>query len=335
MLNDKMQAVILAAGKSTRTYPLTLTRPKPLLKVGKKTLLEHNLEQLDGLVDELILVVGYKKDMLINFVDKIRNRYKFKISFVEQKGQLGTGHALLQVKDIVKGRFLLMMGDDIYSRGDIENCMKHDFCILARKVKDPSNFGILEVIGKNVKNIIEKPQLRFSDLANCALYVMDKKIFDMVEKLKKSKRKEYEITSAIKLLAQKIDIPYVLAKEWIPVGYPWDLFNVKKVFGIKGNAVGGGCKVDGDVKDCIIMDRTIIEKGSYIENSIIGEAVYFNGIAKAADNVVSVVRKLPRDAGRLGAVIGDGVKAEEVNIKPGCKIWPGNKVKGEIMGDVR
>lgn len=330
-----MQAVVLAAGKSTRTYPLTLTRPKPLLKVGKKTLLEHNLEQLDGLIDELILVVGYKKDMIINFVDKIKSKYKFKISFVEQKEQLGTGHALLQVKDAVKGRFLLMMGDDLYSRKDIENCMKHDFCILAKKVKDPSSFGILEVIGKKVKNIIEKPQLRFSDLANCALYVTDERIFDVVEKLKKSKRKEYEITSAINLLAQKIDIPYVLAKEWIPVGYPWDLFNVKKIFGIKGNAIGDNCKIYGDVNNSIIMDKTIIEKGSYIENSIIGEAVYFNGIAKAADNVVSIVNGLPRDAGRFGAVIGDGVKAEEVNIKPGCKIWPGSRIKGEVVEDIR
>ena len=58
------QAVILAAGKSTRTYPLTLTTPKPLLKVGNKTLLEYNLDQLNGLVKEVIIVVGYKKSML-------------------------------------------------------------------------------------------------------------------------------------------------------------------------------------------------------------------------------------------------------------------------------
>ena len=49
---SKMQAVILAAGKSTRMYPLTIARPKPLLKAANRTLLEHNLNNLSGVVDE-------------------------------------------------------------------------------------------------------------------------------------------------------------------------------------------------------------------------------------------------------------------------------------------
>ena len=67
-----MQAVILAAGSSTRTYPLTLTRPKPLLKAANKTILECNLEALKGTAEEIILVVGYKKDMIKNFIKKSR-----------------------------------------------------------------------------------------------------------------------------------------------------------------------------------------------------------------------------------------------------------------------
>jgi NDP-sugar pyrophosphorylase family protein len=51
-----MKAILLAAGKSTRTYPLTITKPKPLLKVANKTLIEHNLEQLNGLVDEVVIL---------------------------------------------------------------------------------------------------------------------------------------------------------------------------------------------------------------------------------------------------------------------------------------
>ena len=87
-----MQAVILAAGKSTRTYPLTLTRPKALLTVANKTILEHNLEQMSGIIDEAIIVVGYKKEMIINKFGE--NFGKISIKYIEQKEQLGTGHAL-------------------------------------------------------------------------------------------------------------------------------------------------------------------------------------------------------------------------------------------------
>ena len=50
-----MISVILAAGMSTRAYPLTLTRPKPLLRIANKSLIEHNLEQLKGISEKIIL----------------------------------------------------------------------------------------------------------------------------------------------------------------------------------------------------------------------------------------------------------------------------------------
>ena len=116
-----MQAVILAAGKSTRTYPLTLTRPKPLLKVGNKAILEYNLDNLNGIVSEAIIVVGYKKNMIKEYFGK---KYRgIKLEYVEQKQQLGTGHALLVAQNHVKGRFILMMGDDIYAGEDMEACI--------------------------------------------------------------------------------------------------------------------------------------------------------------------------------------------------------------------
>ena len=78
-----MQAVILAAGNSTRTYPLTLTRPKPLLKAANKTILEYNLDSIRHIADEIIIVVGYKQEMIREFVNK--NYPNLNIKFVEQK----------------------------------------------------------------------------------------------------------------------------------------------------------------------------------------------------------------------------------------------------------
>jgi len=106
------QAVILAAGKSTRTYPLTLTKPKPLLKVAGKTIIEHNLEQLIGIVDEVYIVVGHKAEMIKKFVG---NEFKgIKIKYVTQKKPTGNASALMNVEKQIKGKFILMFGDDLY-----------------------------------------------------------------------------------------------------------------------------------------------------------------------------------------------------------------------------
>ena len=137
LMFSKMQAVILAAGKSTRTYPLTLTKPKPLLKVANKTLLEHNLDNLNHIVDEVIIVVGYKKKLIKDFIgDTYKN---LKIRYVEQEQQLGTAHAVSVTEPYIKERFILLMGDDIYSKKDIKYCIKHRYSILTTKVKSPSN----------------------------------------------------------------------------------------------------------------------------------------------------------------------------------------------------
>jgi len=163
----KMQAVILAAGKSTRTYPLTIAKPKPLLKVANKTLLEHNLDSISGIADEALLVVGYKKNLIKGCIG---NRYKnIKISYIEQKQQLGTGNALLAAEDNIKNEFILLHADDIYSREDFKNVLKHKYSILTAKVKNPEAFGV--IIKKNgmLAELIEKPQKFISNLNNTGL----------------------------------------------------------------------------------------------------------------------------------------------------------------------
>ena len=327
-----MQAVILAAGKSTRTYPLTINKPKPLLKIGNKTLLEYNLDQLNGLVKEVILVVGFKAEMVKK---KFRGKYKkLKLTYVSEKRRLGTWHALDVTKKKLKDRFVVLMGDDLYSKQDIRKCIKYRYSVLAQKVKDPSRFGVFTVKNNYVTDLVEKPKKPASNLANAALYVLDKKVFN--EKIKKSKRGEYELTDAIKSFAKKENIRFVTAAKWIPVGYPWNLFDVKRLFRIKGNSIGKNCKIKGKVTDSIIMDNSIIEKGSIVKDSIIGENVHFKGKIISKNNAISIVKNKKIKAPKLGAVIGDKVRAVNVIIKPGVKIWPNKRIKNKtIKADVR
>ncbi len=344
-----MQGIILAAGKSTRTYPLTATRPKPLLKIANKTILEYNLDALNGLVNEVIIVVGYRKEMIISFVEKIKQNYDFRIKFFEQEKQLGTGHAILILEKEIKDRFLVIMGDNLYSGKDILKCKEKKHSILVKEVNNPENFGVVEKKNDILVDLIEKPQIFVSNLINCAAYSLDKKIFSKLKEVKISKRGEYEITDAIKYLMLEEDIFCVKSKEWFPIGYPWDLLeadrhfrkgenNIGKDSVIKGDvtdsSIGNNCVIEGTVKDCVIFDNVNIAKDSIIESSVIGENVNFSGDALSEQNIKSIIKKKPVTVSLMGTVIADNVNAEKVSIKAGCKIWPNKNICGEIKEDV-
>jgi len=223
-----MQAVILAAGEGIRLRPLTLDRPKPLIKIEGKTLLEHNLDQLISLVDEVVIVIGYKGGMI---KDYIGDEYQsMKIRYVEQKEQLGTGHALMQVDKFIKGKFLLLMADDLYSKDDISVCAEHELCVLAKRVTNPERFGVFVLEDNKVKDVIEKPDTFVGNLINTGFYVLDRRIFEELDKIEKSERGEYELTDALKNLAKKYEIFCEEVRDYhIPIGYPEDLEEAKKV----------------------------------------------------------------------------------------------------------
>lgn len=340
-----MQAVILAAGKSTRTYPLTITRPKPLLKVANKTLLEHNLENLNNIVDEVIIIVGYKKNLIKNFIGtKHKN---LKIKYVEQKQQLGTAHALSMAEPYIKSRFILLMGDDIYSKYDMKNCIKQRYSILTAKTDNPQNYGAIIKKNSILVEFIEKPKRFVSDVVSTAFYSLDNKIFQHIKKIKKSKRNELEIPNAIKSLAKEEKIQIVMSKKWLPIVYAWDLLKAdgilrknKNFIGkntringiVKNSSIGNGCIIEGNVKNSIIMDGAIIDKNSLVEDSVIGEGVHFSGMIASKDNVYSIINNKKIKAGKLGAIIGDNCDLVNVCISPGCKISPNKKIKNQNIG---
>ncbi|MFC1686859.1 sugar phosphate nucleotidyltransferase [Nanoarchaeota archaeon] len=218
-----MQAVILAAGKGMRMRPLTLEKPKPLIEIAGKSILEHNLDQLVGLVEEVIIIIGYKKEMII---EKFGDNYKdTKITYVVQEEQLGTGHALLQAEEKVTDKFLMLNGDDLYSKKDMKNLIKHDNAVLLqRKEGDVSDFGVVVVKEGKVVDIVEKPKEFVSDLINTQMFCFTKEVFSILKNLKKSERGEYEVTDAVKELAKQGKMHYEeISDYWIPVGQPKDI----------------------------------------------------------------------------------------------------------------
>lgn len=220
-----MKAVIMAAGKSTRTYPLTLTRPKALLPVLNKTILEHQLDALVGLVDGVVMVVGYKGEMIrARFGDRYRS---LSIEYVEQTDQRGTGHAVLLCEPFIDGPFMAMNGDDLFAPQDLAQLAAAEQAALVKQVDDPRLYGIYEVTSEGrVIRLVEKPKVVFSNLTNIGVYKFTRAVFDVLKNTPLSERGEIEITSAVQTLAQTSDFRVVQADGyWLPIGYPWHLLD--------------------------------------------------------------------------------------------------------------
>lgn len=326
----KTQAIILAAGKSTRTYPLTLTKPKPLLKVANKELLAHNLEQLQGIVDEAIIVVGYMKEQIIErFGESFK---KIKIRYIEQKTQDGNGNAVLLCKEYIKDKFLVMNGDDLFSKKDIKKCVKHDYSVLGNKASDLSRFGEILLKDNAVSEIREKPGNK-PGIANTGLYVFDKAVFSY--ELKKSPRGEYEITDFIKHLVddnKRVDCETVEGY-WLPITYPWNMLEANEALlsstktKIKG-IVEKGVTIKGEV---VVGEGTVVKSGAYIEgpvvigeNCIIGPNCYIRssttiGNKSKIGNAVEVKNSVIGDNTSIGhlSYVGDSVIGNNVNFGAG------------------
>ena len=325
-----IQAVIMAAGKSTRTWPLTLTKPKPLLKVMNKEIIKHNLDALQGLVSEVIIIVGFKKEMII---EEIGHKYgKLKIRYAEQKRQLGTGHALKYVEKLIKGKFIVMGGDDIFSKKDIKACLRHKYAVLGCKVEDPGRFGVFVVKGKEVKKVVEKPKKFVSGIANAGLYVFDKSVFKF--KLRKSQRGEYEIVDYINALIKKERVVCENVKgRWLSVGYPWDLIEansvlvsemkndikgkVEKIVIVKGKLKAGkgtkilsGTYIKGNV---IIGENCLIGPNCYLRgNTSIGNGCHIGQAVEIKNSIIMDNAKVPHLS-----YIGDSVIGKNSNLGAG------------------
>ena len=325
-----MQAVILAAGKSTRTYPLTVETPKVLLKVLNRTLLEHNIEQLRGMVNEVIIIVGFKKDMVI---ETLGEKYAdIDIKYVEQKKQLGTGHALLEVEKFIKDKFFVLAGDDLYSANDIRKLLKYKYAALYNVVEDPSRFGVFIEDGNKVKGIIEKPEEFISNKANISCYIMSNDIFPILKSVKKSERDEIELTDAISEIASKGELFIEEVKDyWLPIGYPWNLLEANVFFlkdikhEIKGE-IEEYVTVTGNVH---IGSNTIIKSGTYIEgpvyigsNCVIGPNAYIRPDTLIYDNckiraevVDSII--MEGSTAKHDSYIGHSIIGKDCNIAAG------------------
>lgn len=215
-----MQCVILAAGRGTRMGELTAEKPKPLLTINGQNLIEYKLNQLPPEIDEVILVIGHLGNQIQQYFGVSYSGRK--ISYVEQDELNGTGGALWAAKSLLKGKFLVMMGDDLYARADIERCLKEEWSMLVQAAGQSMRMGkVVKDENDNLAGILENMEILPGDMVNVGMYVLPLKIFDY-PLIKIPGKKEFGLPQTIVSAAKDFPIKLINATFWVHVNTPAD-----------------------------------------------------------------------------------------------------------------
>jgi dTDP-glucose pyrophosphorylase len=224
------KAVLLAAGRGTRMRQLTNELPKPMLQVRGKPVLLHIVEGLSAAgITDFLVIVGYRADAVQNFFGD-GSRFHSRINYATQVVQDGTGRVVELARNFVGASpFVLGYGDILVDPGNYKSIV--DFAdnleaiISVKRNEDVSKGGAvflnerMELVDLREK---PKPGEASSPWYNAGLYTFRPSIFEFTAKLKPSPRGEYELTDAIRDLAQsgKKIKAFELTGEWADVRDP-------------------------------------------------------------------------------------------------------------------
>jgi len=224
------KAVILAAGRGTRMRKLTAELPKPMIEVRGKPVLQHIIEGLhDAGIRDLLLVVGYRADVVRDFFGD-GSRYNVAIQYVTQMVQDGTGRVVELARDFVGNRaFILAYGDILVAPANYKRVVDLpddvEAFLTVTRGEDVTKGGAVFLNDEmNLVDLREKPEPGepTSPWYNAGLYTFRPSILEFTAKLKPSPRGEYELTDAIRELAQsgKKVKAIELTGEWADVRDP-------------------------------------------------------------------------------------------------------------------
>lgn len=339
-----MKAVVLAAGKGERLWPLTETKAKPLLPIANKPMVQRTVEALVSAgIQDLLMVVGYRSESVREKLGDGTSHH-CRIEYVVQKTQAGTADALAKVRTSLKGeeRFIVVYGDDYYENRAVKQFVANSrenpgITLTTAKVDDASQFGTVDSRNGQVLRIREKIPQHKPGIVNVGLYVMNGSIFSPLEKTARSKRGEYELTESLNMLiegGERVQSIMLGDEEWLGVSYPWDLLlaneramAVQTTRMLKGT-IEDGARIEGPV---VVEENSIIKAGSRIEGPVhigkncqigpsayirpytsVGDGVKIGTACEVKNSIIMANSKIPHLS-----YIGDSILGEECSLGAG------------------
>lgn len=217
-----MKGVILAGGLGTRLKPLTKVTNKHLLPVASKPMIYYPIQTLvDAGIKDILLVTG--GNHAGEFLRLLGNGHEFglkHINYTYQEGEGGIADALRLAEHFADGeKVVVILGDNIFEKNikeyvDNFSRQPRGARILIKKVEDPQRFGVVELKDGKIASIEEKPKKPKSDYIVTGIYMYDSRVFDIVKRLKPSKRGELEITDVNNAYLKKGQLQYDILKGW-------------------------------------------------------------------------------------------------------------------------
>ena len=214
-----MDAVLMAGGKGERLRPLTEKAPKPLLKVGEKCIIDHNVDRLISYgIKHIFVTVNYLREQIEEHYSSPRNGVQ--IQTVREPNFLGTIGSIKFVPKFYNDTVLLM-NSDLFTNIDYEDFFLHfkqndaEMSVAAIPYNVSIPYGILNLDGRNIQGLLEKPKYNY--YANAGIYLIKRRALDMIPR-----DIFFNATDLVeKLISEgKRVIRYPLNGTWIDIGNP-------------------------------------------------------------------------------------------------------------------
>ena len=341
--------------------PLTYTRPKHMLPVAGKPILEHIVDFLRSAnVTELAIVVGHMKTHVTDYFSD-GSRFNVKIQYIEQTpGFLGLAHAVKCASRTVDEEkdFIVILGD-VLIRLDLKQMLeqheskKAKATIALATVEDPRPFGVV-TLDENleVKKLVEKPKVPASKQVITGLYVFNHDILEIINTLEPSWRGEYELTDAMQKMLEKGNSVYGFPATnwWKDTGRPTDLLEANKKFlsELPSFFMLGEVQKRVELRGPIQIDRnTVVQENTEITGPVvIGKDCQIGTGCKIGPNVeignsvqlvenVSLKNSIIMDNTVISnnTEISDSIIGEDCQIGPNCTAAGNDTVFGIVVGD--
>lgn len=309
-----MQAVILAAGQSSRFFPFASESHKSLVEVLGKPLIEHTIGAIaKSGISEIIIVQG--KDSKVEEVVGSGNKWGVKIEYIIQNEPLGGGNGLLSAKSLIKDDFFLVyphrVDFDLYKQDLLKKKKEGlDGVLLLKESNHLSKYGFVEIKEDRVVDLLEKPDkaTSHSGLRVVGIYLLSKEFLNSLEK---TPQEEYQLETAISSFSKNSKIGFVETKYEPPtLKYSYDLLGLKSFLLSKVEpSISEKAKLDKSVR---IEGKVVIEDGATIS-----ENVSLKGPCYIGRNVYV----------GTGTLIRDNSSLEE-----GSKVGAFSEIKNSIFG---